>query len=59
MAKQHHQTNLVPGQMACCPWNKALMGPKIGGALLSGSIENGNIGLSRRGLEHRNKPGRE
>lgn len=60
MAKQHHQTNLVPGQMACyCPWNKALMGPKIGGALLSGFIENGNIGLSRRGLEHRTNSGQE
>lgn len=34
MAKQHHLTNQVPGQMACCPWNKALMGLKIGGAVL-------------------------
>lgn len=59
MAKEHHRTNLVPGQMACCLWNKALLGLKIGGALLSDSVENVSIGLSRKGLEHSNKPERE
>lgn len=38
-AQQHHLTNQVPGQMACCPWNKALMGLKIGEGLLCDSTE--------------------
>lgn len=58
MAKQHHLTNQVPGQMACCPWNKVFTGLKIGGGLLCGSVENVSIGLPRKGSERRNQPDR-
>lgn len=32
MAKQPQPTSQVPGQMACCPWNRAHMGLKTGKA---------------------------